>query len=81
VASSSAPAPKAGTRPTAPGKLATREAVNARQSAIFAILSDLDLVIRKREYEPKHRTGFNLIDPLTGRDRRNRLGRPRKRLG
>ena len=63
-----------------------REAINARQSAIFAVLSDLDLLIMKREYEPKHRTGFNLIRERDGpgsipRDGRNRHGRPRKRFG
>jgi hypothetical protein len=44
---------------------------------------ELDYEIRKREYEPKHRTGFNSIRERDGpgsipRDGRNRLGRPRK---
>src|SRR5438128_1363772 len=42
---------------------------------------ELDYEIRRREYEPKHRTGFNLIRERDGpgsipRDGRNRLGRP-----
>jgi hypothetical protein len=39
---------------------------------------ELEYEIRKREYEPKHLTGFCQIDPLTGRDKRNRRGRPRR---
>ena len=39
---------------------------------------ELEYEIRKREYEPKHLTGFCQIDPTTGRDKRNRLGRPRR---
>jgi hypothetical protein len=44
---------------------------------------ELDYEIRKREFEPKHRTGFNTIRERDGpgsvpRDGRNRLGRPRK---
>src|SRR5262249_26787847 len=38
---------------------------------------ELDYEIRRREYEPKHRTGFHQIDPVTGFDKRNRSGRPR----
>jgi hypothetical protein len=52
-----------------------RESVQGRRTGLEG---ELDHEIRKREYEPKHRTGFNLIDPLTGFDKRNRLGRPRR---
>jgi hypothetical protein len=46
---------------------------------------ELDYEIRKREHEPKHRTGFNQVRERDGpgsvpRDGRNRRGRPRKRL-
>jgi hypothetical protein len=46
---------------------------------------ELEYEIRKREYEPKHRTGFNTIRERDGpgsvpRDGPNRLGRPRNRL-
>jgi hypothetical protein len=46
-------------------------------------LGELDYEIRQREYEPKHRTGFNIVRERDGpgsvpRDGRNRLGRPKK---
>src|ERR1051326_142499 len=34
--------------------------------------------IQQREREPPHARGFMILDPLSGMDRRNRLGRPRK---
>lgn len=73
-------------RPPVPVLKALREAINARQSVIFAVISDLDLMIMKREYEPRRRTGFNEIKVRDGpgsipRDGRNRHGRPRKRFG
>jgi len=45
---------------------------------------ELDCEIRKREHEPKYRTGFNIIRERDGpgttpRDGRNRLGRPKRR--
>ena len=39
---------------------------------------ELEYEIRKRENEPRHLTGFCQIDPATGRDKRNRLGRPKR---
>jgi|SRR6516225_6837494 hypothetical protein len=44
---------------------------------------ELDCEIRKREYEPKFRSGFNEIRERDGpgstpRDGRNRLGRPKR---
>jgi hypothetical protein len=41
---------------------------------------DLDLHIREREDQPKHLSGFCSIDPLTRRDKRNRAGRPKRRM-
>jgi hypothetical protein len=54
-----------------------RDVVQGRRTGLEG---ELDYEIRRREYEPKHRTGFNLIDPLTGFDKRNRLGRQRRHL-
>jgi hypothetical protein len=44
---------------------------------------ELDYEIRKREFEPRHLTGFNQVRERDGpgsipRDGRNRLGRPRR---
>ena len=55
-----------------------RDLLKNRQAALLQLIDALEYVIMQREREPKHRTGFNLIDPLTGMDRRNRLGRPRR---
>ena len=54
------------------------EAIKERHSVLLALMPALDHAIFKRECEPKHRTGFNLIDPLTGLDKLNRRGRPRR---
>jgi hypothetical protein len=50
-----------------------RELVQGRRTGLEG---ELDYEIRRREYEPKHRTGFNQIDPLTGFDKRNRKNGP-----
>jgi hypothetical protein len=57
-----------------------RELVQGRRTGLEG---ELDYEIRRREYEPKHRTGFNLIRERDGpcsipRDGRNRRGRPRR---
>jgi hypothetical protein len=62
-----------------------RDALNHRQSTLFALLRELDHIIMKREVEPKRRTGFNEIwqrdgpgsTPPDGRNRRGRPIRPR----
>jgi hypothetical protein len=54
-----------------------RDKLKDRQAALFQLIAELDCAILQRECESKRRTGFNLIDPITGLDRRNRLGRPR----
>jgi len=41
----------------------------------------LGIEIAKREGEPPRRRGFFVIDPLTGQNRQNRRGRPRRALG
>jgi hypothetical protein len=57
-----------------------REVVRDRPTGLEG---ELDYEIRKREYEPKHRTGFNTIRERDGpgsvpRDGRNRRGRPQR---
>lgn len=56
-----------------------RDLLRDRQAVLFQLIPELDYVIMQREGEPPRRTGFNLIDPLTGMDKRNRRGRPRHR--
>jgi hypothetical protein len=36
-------------------------------------------LIAKREGEPPRRRGFFVVDPATGQNRANRLGRPKKK--
>ena len=55
-----------------------RDMLNARQGALVVLIRELDYNIAKRESEPRHRTGFCTIDPATGHDKRNRLGRSKK---
>jgi hypothetical protein len=57
-----------------------RDMLKDRQGTLFALIRELDYVISKRECEPQHRTGFCTIDPATGRDKRNRLGRPKRSI-
>ena len=58
-----------------------RDALQEHQSKLTAVLSELEHVIMKRDWESVRRSGFCSIDPLTGRDKRNRLGRPKKASG
>jgi hypothetical protein len=60
---------------------ALRDALKERQAQIGQLVPALEYVIAQREREPKHRTGFNLKDPVTGLDKRNRRGRPRRMVG
>lgn len=55
-----------------------RDQLKIRQAALFQLVAELDCIITQRERESKRRTGFNIIDPMTGLDRRNRRGRPRR---
>jgi hypothetical protein len=48
------------------------------QAQKAGFLGELDREIRRREFEPKHLTGFFQIDPVTGQNKRNRRGRPKK---
>jgi hypothetical protein len=57
---------------------ALREAIRQRQAILSALIPDLNHAIMSRGKEIKRRTGFCEIDPLTGRDKRNRLGRPKR---
>jgi hypothetical protein len=58
-----------------------RDMLRERQSMLSTLIPELDQLIIKREYEPVHRTGFCTIDQSTGRDKRNRLGRPKRTAG
>jgi hypothetical protein len=42
------------------------------------LAGQLAYYICQREREPRHARGCMLIDPLTGQDKRNRRGRPRR---
>ena len=51
-----------------------------RQEELLALIPELDHIVMKREHEPRHRTGFCMIDPTTGLDKRNKSGRPRRKI-
>src|SRR5690348_12340443 len=53
-----------------------RDAVQAR--GLTGLARELDHHIRQREWEPRHRSGFWLIDPITRQNKANRLGRPKR---
>jgi hypothetical protein len=64
--------------PIAVLKLLREGMMMERQAALLALAPELNHQIMKREAEPTHRTGFCTIDPLTGMDMRNRVGRPKR---
>lgn len=49
-----------------------------RGAECFSTLRELDILIAKREGEPPRRRGFFVIDPATGQNKQNRLGRPKR---
>jgi hypothetical protein len=49
-----------------------------RDRKLWGLAGQLAYYISQREREPKHAKGFMLINPLTGIDKRNRCGRPKK---
>src|SRR5262245_16811639 len=55
-----------------------RETVRAR--GLIGLEAALDWHIRKRRLEPKHRTSFWQIDPVTGQNKANRFGRPKRSI-
>jgi hypothetical protein len=55
-----------------------RTELQTRGSEIFSLLRELDIELARREGEPPRRRGFFVVDPLTGQNRQNRIGRPRK---
>jgi hypothetical protein len=59
------------------------ETLRERIRAEFAIVAEMKHVVwlRQRDEPQPPLRGFFCIDPLTGRDKRNRLGRPRKHFG
>jgi hypothetical protein len=46
-----------------------------RIGGLFGLKQELDYNIRLRTDEPRQRTGFWIIDPITGQNKANRLGR------
>jgi hypothetical protein len=60
-----------------------RSLLKDRLNTLLQLMPELDLLIMRREAEPRRRTGFNEIRVREPggmpRDARNRLGRPRKR--
>jgi hypothetical protein len=50
-----------------------------RRADLYQLIPELEYLIMLREREPMHARGFMLRDPATGMDRRNRLGRPKKK--
>jgi hypothetical protein len=55
-----------------------RAELQRRGAECFSTLRELEILIAKREGEPPRRRGFFVIDPFTGQNRQNRLGRPRR---
>jgi hypothetical protein len=51
----------------------------AQDRRFWDLAGQLEYYIQQREREPMHARGFMLRDPATGMDRRNRLGRPKKK--
>jgi hypothetical protein len=63
-----------GTIHQAPALEMLRDVAESRK--LYGLVLEFERLIRKRSYEPRRRTGFWDIDPLTGQNRANRLGRP-----
>ena len=55
-----------------------RAELQRRGAACFSTLRELEILIAKREGEPPRRRGFFVIDPATGQNKQNRLGRPKR---
>ena len=49
-----------------------------RGAECFSVQRELDILVAKRMGEGPRRRGFFVVDPLTGQNRQNRLGRPRR---
>ena len=52
--------------------------LQARVAEINDFWRQLGIEIARREGEPPRRRGFFVVDPLTGQNRQNRRGRPRR---
>jgi hypothetical protein len=50
-----------------------------RGTDLYQLIPQLEYLIMLREREPTHARGFMIVDPLKGSDKRNRLGRPKKK--
>jgi hypothetical protein len=55
-----------------------RAELQRRGAECFSTLRELEILIAKREGEPPRRRGFFVIDPATGQNKQNRLGRPKR---
>jgi transposase-like protein len=55
------------------------EWLKERRAVLYQLIPELEYLITLREREPRHARGFMVRDPATGVDRRNRLGRPKKK--
>jgi hypothetical protein len=49
----------------------------AESRKYYDLVQQFEYLIRRRSYEPPRRTGFWIIDPVTGQNSANRRGRPR----
>jgi hypothetical protein len=58
-----------------------RAELQARGSEIFSLLREFDIEIARRPGEPPRRRGFFTVDPLTGQNRQNRIGRRLATMG
>ena len=55
-----------------------RAELQRRGAECFSTLRELEILIAKREGGPPRRRGFFAVDPLTGQNKQNRLGRPKR---
>src|SRR5215831_15381138 len=55
-----------------------RTELQRRGAECFSTLRELEILIAKREGEPPRRRGFFVVDPATGQNKQNRLGRPKR---
>jgi hypothetical protein len=49
----------------------------AESRELSGLVQQFEYLIRRHSYDPQRRTGFWIIDPVTGQNRANRRGRPK----